>query len=112
MDECEQIVHTIRPANADKCLPPVIFRASNAHIYPVTDPKMLQSIARRQPNTVGVVMKGQGTSADPDAPQKERKHKPEIVYVEDVEDTRRFLCDLMHNGGHLPPAYGGTLTAP
>ena len=112
VDECEQIVHTVRPANAGKCLPPVIFRAINAHIYPVTDPKMLQSITRRQPNTVGVVMKGQGRSADPDAPQKERKHKPDIVYVEDVEDTRRFLCDLIHNGGHLPPAYGGTLTAP
>ena len=112
VDECEQIVHTVRPASGDKCLPPVIFRASNAHIYPMTDPKMLQSIARRQPKTVGVVMKGQGRSADPDAPRKEWKHKHEIVYVEDVEDTRRFLCDLMHNGGHLPPAYGGTLTVP
>ena len=112
VDECEHIVHTVRADHTGQHLPPVIFRASNAHIYPVTDPKMLQSITRRQPNLVGVVMKGQGRSTDPDAPQRERKHKPEIVYVEDVEDTRRFLCDFMHNGGHLPPAYGGTVSVP
>ena len=108
LDECEQIVQDVPANSTGKHIPPVVYRINNHHFYPVTDPAMLRSIVRRTPCSVSVIMSGQGKTPEPsEAPAKKSKFETEKVYVEDVDDTRGFLVDLIKNGGHLPPKHGG-----